>query len=411
MTDNNHHPSTRRTLPVPVPPTRELMEWVRAIRREIHAYPELAFQEYQTARLIQAKLQELRISFTADIGGTGIIAEIPPKPEPPGSHCPTIALRADMDALPIEEKTGLPFSSKTAGVMHACGHDGHVAMLLGAAALIRQTSRPMRTLLIFQPAEEQGTGAKEMLASGKLDGVDAIFACHLDRHVRTGDIAVQPGLICAYTDEFFITICGHGGHAARPHETVDSIVVASLLVSSIQTLVSREVNPAYPSVVSVGRIKGGTAPNVIAEEAVLEGTIRCTHPEVRAQIISGLNRMVGAMATLYNARTTITFGGGLPPVVNAVSAAAMARSAAVDIIGEEHVTQQPHPSLGGEDFAYYSTAMPGCLVRLGAGRSDCATVPAHSPMFDFDEDALSVGTAFLARVALVAGANDDWSSG
>jgi hippurate hydrolase len=255
---------------------------------------------------------------------------------------------------------------------------------------------------LFQPAEEYGNGALDMIKDGALDGVQMIFAGHIDRHFEVGQISAEPDLICAYTDPFEIRICGRGGHASRPHETVDSIVVASLLVMSIQTLVSREVNPSYPSVVSVGRIQGGSAANVIAEEAILEGTIRTTHAKVREQILAGLKRMVGAMDVLYNAHTTISFLEGLPPVINDPTAADLARVAAAAIIGEAGVVKQKHPSLGGEDFAQYLKKVPGCLVRFGAGLPDHADVPAHSPYFNFDEKVLPIGAAFLAQVARLA---------
>ena len=379
-------------------PDDKLIEWMRDIRRTIHQHPELANEEHHTQRYICEKLRELGIPFRSEGLHTGVVATIGPSPaENPDARC--VALRADLDGLPVDEKTGLSFASKLPGRMHACGHDGHVAMLLGAAAMLQHVEIPGRVILLFQPAEEAGEGALEMIEDGAFAGVQAIFAGHIDRHFRVGQIAAEPGLICAYTDKFEIKVCGRGGHAARPHETIDAIVVASLLVMSIQTLVSREINPSYPTVVSVGRFSGGSAYNVIAEEAVLEGTIRATHPEIRAQIIDGLERMVRAMDGLYNAKTTIHFRDGLPPVINHPVAARIARSAAKKIVGKDGVVKQLHPSLGGEDFAYYLQKVPGCLVRFGAGHPDQPNIPAPSPYFDFDEGVLPVGAAFLAQVA------------
>ena len=376
-------------------PSQLISDWMREIRRTLHQYPELAFEEVRTGRLIAEKLEELSIPYRADIAKTGHTASLGPE-----DGTGIIALRADMDALPVEEKTGLPFASKRPGIMHACGHDGHVAMLLGAAAILKEQYLSGRVVLLFQPAEEGYGGAKSMIADGALTGVDAIFAGHIDRHFQVGEIGIEPGLICAYTDTFKITIKGKGGHAAKPHETVDCLVTASLLVMSIQTLVSREINPAYPTVVTVGRIQGGRAANVIADSALLEGTIRTTHPEIRQKVINGLTRMVGAMEELYNAQATIDLTKGYPPVINDPTATAIARAAATLIVDEKGVTRLPHPSLGGEDFSFYLHKVPGCFVRFGAKREDLPGEPAHSPRFDFDEAVLPIGAAFLAQVAL-----------
>ncbi|OGQ97296.1 MAG: peptidase M20 [Deltaproteobacteria bacterium RIFOXYD12_FULL_57_12] len=390
-------------------PDSDLIEWMRQIRRTIHQYPELAYKEHRTKALIVEKLRELGIPCRADIAETGVVATIDSdlssvKGAEPQS---CVALRADMDGLPVEEKTELPFASKIAGQMHACGHDGHVAMLLGAAALLRHQVVPGRVVLLFQPAEESGNGARAMLEGGALEGVRSIFAGHIDLHFEVGQIAAQAGLICANTDKFRIQVCGPGGHAARPHETVDCIVVASHLVMSIQTLVSREINPAYPTVVSIGRIQGGTASNIIAEEVVLEGTVRATDPAIRRQILAGLERMVRATAGMYNAGTAIQIKEGLPPVINDPAAAKLAREAAGLVVGSKGVTAQPHPSLGGEDFACYLAKVPGCLVRFGAGSPGRAIVPAHSPRYDFDEGVLPVGAGYLANVAMLALSRED----
>ncbi len=376
----------------------KLIEWMRDIRRTIHQHPELANEEHHTQRYICEKLQELNIPFRTEGLHTGIVATLGPfVSDDQDNHC--VALRADLDGLPVDEKTGLGFASKLPGLMHACGHDGHVAMLLGAAAMLQHVELPGRIIFLFQPVEESGEGALAMIEDGAFAGVQAIYAGHIDRHFKVGQIAAEPGLICAYTDKFEIRVCGRGGHASRPHETIDAIVVASLLVMSIQTLVSREINPSYPNVVSVGRFSGGSAYNVIAEEAVLEGTIRATHPEIRSQIIDGLERMVRAMDGLYNAKTTIHFRDGLPPVINHPLAARLARDAAKKVVGPEGVVKQRHPSLGGEDFAYFLQKVPGCLVRFGAGHPELPNTPAHSPYFDFDEGVLPIGAAFLAQVA------------
>ncbi|MDA8165800.1 MAG: M20 family metallopeptidase [Desulfobacteraceae bacterium] len=373
-----------------------LAAWMREIRRTLHRNPELSGQEHRTCRYIASKLEELGIPFQAQVAGTGILARLGPV----GGG--GVALRADIDALPIEEQTGLPFASEHPGVMHACGHDGHVAMLLGAAALLARSDLPGPVTFIFQPAEEGEGGAQAMIGAGALAGARAIYAGHIDRHFRVGEIAVNSGLITAYTDEFLIEVRGRGGHAAKPHETVDSLLVASLLVMSIQTLVSRETDPVNPTVITVGRIQGGTAPNVIAESAHLEGTIRTTHPEARRKVIAGLERMVKAMEELYGARTSVRIAEGYPPVVNHPAAARIARDAAAAVVGPDGVVRQPYPSLGGEDFSYYLAQTPGCMVRFGAAPEEGKSFPAHSPRFDFDEGVLPLGAAFLAQTAIAS---------
>ncbi|MFC1523248.1 M20 family metallopeptidase [Thermodesulfobacteriota bacterium] len=385
------------TTPESFIPDDNLISWIRDIRRTIHENPELSFQEYETASFIAAKLDELKIPYRTGIGKTGIIATLGNS-----GHSPGIALRADIDALPLQELTGLPFASRKPGIMHACGHDGHIAILLGAAALLKKISLAGHVVLLFQPAEESEGGAQHMIHNGALDGVDVIFSGHIDRHFRVGEIAIEPGQICANTDSFIITVTGRGGHAAKPHETVDSIVVASMLVMSIQTLVSREVNPSFPTVVTVGKIQGGTAPNVIADQAILEGTIRTTHREVRQKILAGLQRMVKSIGELYLAETTLQLIEGYPPVINDPFATKIALRAGEETVGKEGVKGLPYPSLGGEDFSYYLEKIPGCFVRFGAMKEELIDAPAHSPRFDFNEEVLPVAAQFLARVTVNA---------
>ncbi len=375
---------------------KKIMDWMIHIRRHLHQWPELAYQEEKTASFIEDKLKELGLKHRR-IAGTGIITEM-------GAKGPIVALRADMDALPLHEATGLSFSSRVPGVMHACGHDGHVAMLLGAAALLqpKQKQLPGRVRLLFQPAEEKGAGAKAMIQEGALQGVGAIFGGHIDRHFKVGEIAVNEGLICAFTDRFDLHVRGKGGHAAWPHEAIDAVVVGSLLVMSLQTIVSREVNPAYPCVVTVGRFQGGVAHNVIAETAHLEGTIRSTHPEIRQRIISGIKRMAHGVAELHRAHIETKISQGYPPVINTSREAQWAREAAERVVGQKGVVKQQHPSLGGEDFAFYLKHVPGCFVRFGAAKKGLEGIPAHSPRFDFDEGVLPVGAAFLATIASLA---------
>ena len=373
---------------------RSLEAWMIDIRRHLHKYPETSYDEFKSAEYIQEKLSELGIDSRIGAGGTGVTAYIGNGNA--GDGC--VALRADMDALPIREQTGLNFSSVHEGIMHACGHDGHVAMLLGAASLLKRSfSGPGRVKLIFQPAEEHGNGAEQLVSEGVLDGVQAVFGGHIDTHFETGVITVDEGLICAYADPFQITIKGRGGHAARPHEGSDAVVAASSLVMIVQTLVSREVDPNKSQVITIGSFQAGTIHNVIAGEAVLKGTVRSTDEIYRQKTIIGLQRIVQSIETMYDVHADIVFEYGLPAVINSARATEIARSAAWDTTTVDKVISQGYPSLGGEDFSFYQRYVEGCLVRIGALLPE-PVGPAHSPTFDFDERCLKYGASWLALV-------------
>jgi hippurate hydrolase len=375
--------------------SKELFQYMVRIRRQIHKHPELGYQEENTAAIITEELKKLGIKATAGIAKTGVVGRI----DTTKNTGPVVALRADMDAIAIQEETGLEFASEVKGVMHACGHDGHVAMLIGAAAILKQSLKAGSVILVFQPAEEGEGGAQKIMKSGLLKDAKAIYACHLDKHFKVGQLVVQKGTISAFTDRFEISIKGRGGHVAQPHETVDAIVVASLIVMSLQTIVSREVNPLYPSIVSIGQIEGGTVPNAVAENAWLCGTIRTTQEGVRKQIIAGIKRIVNAAGRLHNADIKVDIIKGYPAVTNTCNESEIARTAVKNIIGGEALVDAQFASMGGEDFSFYLEKIPGCLVRLGAQKEGFANIPAHSATFDFDENALGVGAAFLAEAA------------
>ncbi|HEY9639640.1 MAG TPA: M20 family metallopeptidase [Coleofasciculaceae cyanobacterium] len=364
------------------------------LRRTFHRYPELAFEEQQTAAVIIEELQRLEIPYEYGGVGGGIVARIEG-----AAGAPVVALRADMDALPGEENTGLPFASQNPGKMHACGHDGHMAMVLGAASLLKADPPPGQVVLIFQPAEERGGGARVMIAAGALQGVQAIFGGHVTRHYQVGEVMVASGTITAQSDGFIIRVKGRGGHGARPHEAVDAVVVAGLLIMAVQTLVSREINPAHPSVVTIGKVEAGSAGNVIAEEATLYGSIRTTEPADRRHIVQGLQRISKAVGDLHNARVEVEMRAGYPPVVNTAQEADIARRAVLKILGEGGLMAMDQPSMGSEDFSYYLQQVPGCYVRFGARRQGWENIPLHSPSFDFDEEALKVGAAFFDQVS------------
>ena len=375
-----------------------IAERIVAIRRDLHRHPELSWHEHRTADLIGSRLDELGIDHRRVLD-TGVVADLGGR-----AGVPRVAVRADIDALPIQEETGLPFASIQDGVMHACGHDGHTSMLLGAAELLaRQPALPAPVRLIFQPAEEEGAGAKAMLEAGVLEGVAVAFAGHLDRHFPTGTLVVTDGPVSASTDYFRIVVEGAGGHAARPHETVDAVVVGSLIVLALQTIVSREIDPTHPSIVTVGRFDAGTAANVIAGQAVLEGTIRAQSPAVRDHLKASIRRIADSIGELHQSGLEVEFREGSPAVVNTPQATEIARQAAIEVVGRERVRALGRANMGGEDFSYFLRQVPGCYIRFGARPEGRKGFPAHSSRFDFDEAALPIGAAWLAEIATRAG--------
>lgn len=378
-----------------MPPLKSAAVFPRMVelRRTFHRYPELAFEETRTAATIMEELDRLDIPYVYTGKGGCVVGRLES-----GKGAPTVAVRADMDALPGDEATGLPFASAVPGKMHACGHDAHMAMVLGAASLLAADPPAGNVLFVFQPAEERGGGARVVLASGLLAGARAIFGGHVTHHYRTGEIMVEPGVVTAQSDSFSIRVQGRGGHGARPHEGTDAVVVSGLLVTAFQTLVSREVNPVYPTVITVGKLQAGTAGNVMADSAVLEGTIRTTLPDVREHVHAGIRRMARAIGDAHNASIDVTIREGYPPVVNSPRETAIARRAALNVVDEDSVVPQDYPSLGAEDFAYYLRELPGCYVRFGARIRDREYIPLHSPAFDIDEDVLQVGAAFFDQV-------------
>ncbi len=379
----------------------EIQDWMIHIRRRLHQYPETAFQEKNTAKLVCDELLKLGIPFKNHIALTGIIGIIG---EDQGESTPIVALRADMDALPIQEETGLSFSSKRPGFMHACGHDGHVAMLLGAANILSAINAVdgAGIRLLFQPAEEGQAGARSMIDDGCLEGVEIIFGGHIDANLPVGRIAVQEGLICAYADGFELSIKGKGGHAARPHEACDALVAASHLVVMVQSILTRKINPQMPSVISIGQLNAGTVPNAIASEATLTGTVRTTEQETRARVFEELERLVRGLETSFGVCCNLRFNDSYPPVINHPEATAIAKKAAEAVVGKDLVIPYPIPSLGGEDFSFYLKHVPGCFVRFGAALKTSDNAPAHSSRFDFNEDVLVTGASFFATCALEA---------
>jgi len=368
-----------------------------ALRRDLHQHPELSWGERESARRVARALGELGVVVEV-VATTGLMAEIPGR-----RAGPLIALRADLDALPLAEATGLPYASTVPGVMHACGHDAHSAMLFGAAAILHERRPPLPVRLLWQPAEELGTGARALCEAGVLDGVAAIFGVHVDNRYPTGTLVVSEGAVNASSDGFRITVRGRGGHAARPHETVDAVVAAAAIVMALQVVVAREIDPADPAVLTVGRLQAGEVSNVIAETAVLEGTLRALDASVRARLAASLTRVATATGTAHGAGVEVEILEGTPPVHNTPEMASLARSAAVEVVGPENLRALRRANLGGEDFGCYLERVPGAFIRVGAGRVGAAMHPAHSCRFDLDEGCLGAGAAWMARVAERAG--------
>jgi len=368
-----------------------------ANRRDFHMYPELGFKEHRTAKIIEDKLRSYGIEVKTGIGKTGVIGDLQGR----GSG-KTIALRADMDALPIQETGDAPYKSQTAGIMHACGHDGHIAMLLGSAKILSQIKDRLNGNIrfIFQPAEEGEGGARYMIADGCLNNVDEIYGMHLWNYQPYGEIGVKSGSIMAAADIFDVIIKGVGGHGAMPQGTVDAIVVASVLIMSLQTIVSRNTDPLQSTVITVGEISGGHGFNVIADEVKLRGTVRAMTEENRLMIKTRMQEMVDGVAKSTGAIIEMDYQEGYPPTVNDDNATQFVASVANKIISNG--TTEPYLTMGAEDFSYYLQKIPGCFFFIGSAPSNAEpiVVPHHCSHFDIDERALLVGTSVFVQLIL-----------
>jgi hippurate hydrolase len=371
-----------------------------SLRRELHANPELSFREDQTVRRLIGALGDLGIESPTVVAKTGVVARVRGR----RSDAPVVAVRGDIDALPIQEATGLPFSSTAAGVMHACGHDVHASWAVGAAALLAAQPAEGDVLVVLQPAEETGKGAVAMLETGALDDVAAIFGGHVDRRFEVGQVVADEGPLAASADMFEIEIIGGGAHAARPHESRDPIVAAAAIVSALQSIVSRRLNPATPGVVTIGTIHAGSASNVIPDRAVLSGTVRAVEPTSRALMLDEVRSIATAVASGYGVTARVTLDMGTPPIVNPARATAWAREAAASVVGQINVVPLGFLNMAGEDFAHYMERMPGCFMRIGAREPGGVMIPAHAPTFYPAEESLFVGASVLAECARVASA-------
>ncbi len=369
-----------------------------ALRRDLHQHPELSFKEEKTSLRLYDELKALNVDSVERVAGTGVIARIKGQDR----KAPVVALRGDIDALPIQEETKLKFASTNPGVMHACGHDVHASWIVAAAYSLIQKPAAGDVVLILQPAEEVGKGALAMIKAGALKGVKAIFGAHVDRRFLVGQVVAQEGPLAASSDEFHIELIGRGAHAARPHEALDPIVGAGALVGALQTIVSRRKNPAFPAVVTVATINAGTAPNIIPDKAKLSGTIRAVDPTTRRFLIEEVRRIVESQAASYGLKARVRIEEGTPPIVNPAPPAAWARQAAASVLGDAGLAKMETLNLAAEDFAFYLEKIPGCFLRIGAREKGGEVIPAHSGKFYAAEESIFVGGAVLAETARVA---------
>jgi amidohydrolase len=378
---------------------QEIREWMTGLRRAIHRNPELGMQEYQTTKLVKAELEKIGVP----VKETGLEAGVLALLEGTGEG-PVTGLRADMDALPLTERTGLDYASRNEGVMHACGHDGHTAILLGAAKLLSEMKDRFRGVVkfIFQPAEEGLGGAARMVEAGVLKNPDVttVIALHGWPFLETGKIGVCNGPFTASADKFSITVNGRGGHGGYPHKAVDPVLASCHLVAAIQQVASRQIDPVENIVVSVCRINGGTTNNVIPESVSLAGTVRCHEDSVRSTIEERMRKIAEGVCSAFGCTCTLEYGYGTPRVVNDAEVMDMVAQAAVAVLGEGAVSEL-RPAMGAEDFSrFVNETGRGGFFRLGIGVPGHEPVSLHNDRFDFNDAALPVGAAMFARIIL-----------
>jgi len=370
----------------------EMVQW----RRQIHAHPETAFEEHQTAALVAELLESFGVSVERGIARTGVVGTLKGSP---GDRA--IALRADMDALQVGEGNDLPYASRHPGRMHACGHDGHTAMLLGAAKHLAETRNFAGTIhFIFQPAEENEGGARLMLEEGVLQRhpVEAVYGMHNWPELPVGQFAIRPGPMMAAFDIFEIVINGRGAHAAMPHLAVDPIVVAAQIVTGLQTIASRNVHPLEGAVVSVTQIHGGDTWNVIPEAVVLRGTSRSFNPEVRDQLEPAIRRIADGTCRACGAQMELRYERRYPPTINTPAETETAAAIAVSLVGEDNVRREMLPSMAAEDFAWFLEKKPGAYIWIGNGTAEAGGT-LHSPHYDFNDAVLALGASYWVRLA------------
>ena len=366
-------------------------------RRDFHKYPELSFQEKRTSKIVAEKLESFGVSVKRNIGKTGVVGTLNGK-----ANGKTIAFRADMDALPIQETGNTTYKSVNKGVMHACGHDGHTAILLGAAEALSKIKNSFDGTIkfIFQPAEEGYGGAKFMIEDGALENVEEIYGLHVWNYQKSGTIGIKSGPVMAAADMFTIKINGIGGHGAAPQGTIDCIVVASHLIQAFQTIISRNTNPLDSTVVTIGQINGGNNFNIIADEVILQGTARAYTEENRSLIKKRMNEIIKGVEATFKAKIIFEYKDGYPPVINHKEITKNVINAAKSVVNENVVS--PYLSMGGEDFSYFANKVPGCFFFLGSlpKNKPLMSVPQHCSHFDIDEEVMLIGSSIFVQLAL-----------
>lgn len=368
------------------------------IRRHIHSHPELSGEEYQTAAFVAGVLSANGVHVQEGIGKTGVVGEV----QGTSSDSRLLAIRTDMDALPIQERTHLEYASRKAGIMHACGHDVHTTVGLGTAMILSQIADelPGNVRFLFQPAEETAVGASWMIQDRVMEKVTSVLSLHVFPSIEAGSVGIRYGALTAAADDLEIIIIGESGHGARPHEAIDAIWIASQVITTLQQAISRTQNPLRPLVLSIGQINGGRAPNIIADQVKLRGTVRSLHPETRTNLPAWITQIVSNICDCYGARYQVNYRPGTPGVQNDLALSQLLQTAAEEAWGSDRVLVLPEPSLGAEDFSLYLEHAPGAMFRLGVGYKDRAVNhPLHHPQFDVDESAIVTGVVTLAYSA------------
>ena len=371
----------------------DLIERLLDLRRDLHRHPELSFDEHRTKTRLQEFMSDLPVDCT-EVAQTGLVVRIAGR-----GGGPTVAIRGDMDALPIQEQTGLPFASAVDGRMHACGHDVHATWVAGAGSLLAEQPAAGDVLVVFQPGEESGRGARTIIESGVLEGVQAIFGAHVDRDYEVGQVVVKPGSIAASADFFEVTFHGAGGHAARPHEASDPLTAAAASVTQLNGIAPRRLAPDRHSVLSITRFRSGEAKNIIPEKARLAGTIRATDVDARDDLAATLQRVMRGTADAHGVDVDVEITRLVPPLISSDREAEWVESAARELLGDEGIVPLRTVNLAGEDFAHYLEDRPGCFFRVGAREAGGERISAHSPRFYAADGSIFVGASILAAAA------------